>query len=443
MPNRRLTTFRTALRLTQAGLAERANAQVEADTGAPGAMDADYISKLERGVHTWPNRHYRRALCVVLGARSDADLGFYPARRKAATVGGPVVGPFEDVREGDDVKRQMFLRGVVATVASAALGNPVAEALSRAAAGDTPSRVGATDVQQIDHAISTFGDWQDLYGGGACRAAIAEQVKWATGLLKADSTGRVKDDLYRSVGFLADIAGWGAFDAGYHDDARQHFNLALYCAEQANDWGLRANVLSDMARQAIYVGRPDDGLSLIELAQVRQDRQTATVRAMLSTVRARALAKMGNRGEEAYGAVLAAEDHFSNRNPNDDPPWITYFSSAALAGDTGHGLLDVALTGGHVDDTRNRLRQSVASYTPTQARARAFALSKLAILELKVGDASQGVAHARDALSAEAPLKSKRARDDLAEIHTALTRHVALPGASDLRLKITQVLKVA
>lgn len=436
MPNRRLTAARSALGLTQEGLAELANAQVENDTGKPGAMDADYISKLERGVHTWPGKQYRRALCTLLGARADADLGFYSTRSKAATVVGD---RFEGARGSDDVKRQAFLRALAATVAGMAVGNPVAEAVGRAAGGDAPSRVGPVEVEQVNHAINLFGEWQDLYGGGVCKDAIAGQAKWATQLLAADATDRVKDELYRSVGFLVDVAGWGAFDAGYHDAARKYFQMALYCAEQVNDWGLRANILSDMARQAIYVGRPDDGLSLIELAQVRQDRQTPTVRAMLSTVHARTLAKV-NRGEECYGSVLIAEDHFSDQDSGEDPPWITYFNVADLAGDTGHALLDVALTGKRIDDARNRLRQSVDSYSATQARARAFSLGKLAILELTVGDASQGIVYAEQTLNAEAPLKSRRAKDDLVEVRKALAKRAKLPGAIELRSRIAQVL---
>ncbi|GAA1973555.1 hypothetical protein GCM10009754_55590 [Amycolatopsis minnesotensis] len=400
-------------------------------------MDADYVSKLERGVHRWPGKHYRRALLTVLGASTDFDLGFYSTRGKAATV---VDDPSEVAQGSDDVKRQAFLRALAATVAGMAVGDPVAEAVGRAAGGDTPSRVGATEVQQIDHAISLFGEWQDLYGGGVCKDAIAGQVNWATGLLNASVTEKVKLDLYRSVGFLVDVAGWGAFDAGYHETARQYFKLALFCAEQANDWGLRANVLSDMSRQAIYLGRPDDGLSLIELAQVRQDRQTPTVRAMLSTVRARTLAKV-ERGEECYGAVLTAEDQFGDQNPSEDPPWITYFNAADLAGDAGHALLDVALTGKHIDDARHHLRRSVDSYSATQARARAFSLAKLAILELNVGDAGQGIAYGEQALEAEAPLKSRRAQDDLTDVRKALGKHGNLAGAAELRSRLTRALK--
>ncbi|MDQ3154303.1 MAG: hypothetical protein M3R63_22155 [Actinomycetota bacterium] len=65
--------------------------------------------------------------------------------------------------------------------------------------------------------------------------------------------------------------------------------------------------LADMARQAVDRGHLEDGLSLVELAQVRQDRLTPTVRTMLSTVRARVLAAHHRPGD-ALGAVSAAED---------------------------------------------------------------------------------------------------------------------------------------
>ncbi|MFD2417649.1 helix-turn-helix domain-containing protein [Amycolatopsis pigmentata] len=439
MPNRRLMAARVAAGLTQGTVAELANAQVERDTGKPGAMDADYVSKLERGVYRWPGKHYRRALRAVLGGSTDSDLGFHSTRCKQNTVvsGTPEMDP-----GSDDVNRQAFLRVMAASVAGMAVGSPTAEAVGRAVGGDSPARVGATEIEQVDHAIRFFGELQSLYGGGVCQDSIAGQVRWATGLLNASATEEVRNALCRSVGFLVDVAGWGAFDAGHHDAARQYFNLALLCAEQANDWGLRANVLSDMARQAVYIGRPDDGLSLIELAQVRQDRQTPTVRAMLSTVRARTLAKVG-RGEDCYGAVLAAEDHLGNQNPDDDPPWITYFDTAELAGDAGHALLDVALTGKHIEDARSRLRRSVASYSANDARGRAFALGKLAILELKVGDAHQGIRYGEQALQAEAPLKSRRAHDDLAEVSKALGNHADLAGARELRSRLAEAVESA
>jgi transcriptional regulator with XRE-family HTH domain len=438
-PNPRLTAARCAAGLTQQQVAELANQAVEAATGSVGGMDADYVSKLERGVHTWPNTHYRQALRQVLGARDDAQLGFFSIRSRRGTVRPTAALP--SVEGTDDVNRQAFLRALTATVAGAAAGGAVAEAMRRPASGVVPARAGATEVAQLNHAIDMFGNWQDRYGGGVCRDAIAAHVNWATQLLGAEATDTTKADLHSTVGFLVDIAGWGSFDAGYHEDARQYFRLALHCAEQANDWGLRANILSDMARQAVYVGRPDDGLSLVELAQVRQDRQSATVRAMLSTVRARALAKL-DQPQECHAAVGVAEEHFAGHTAGDDPDWIAYFNEAHLYGDTGHAMLDVALSGQHVSDTRERLHQAVTKYTADAARSRAFALGKLAILELRQGDADAGVLHARQALAADAPLKSARAVDDLKALDAALGTRANVGGAQDVRAQIRQTVEV-
>lgn len=445
VPNDRLAAARAAARLTQEALAELANAQVEQVTGRAGAMDADYVSKLERGIHRWPGKHYRRALREVLGAQSDRDLGFYSVRGMTSMGAGLSLDdaghlPGMD-RGSDDVRRQAFLRGLATTVTGMALGDlddPVAEAVDRVASDEVPSRVGPTEVQQVEHATNLFGEWQDLYGGGSCKEAIAAQVRWATGLFNASAADDVRIDLYRSVGFLVDVAGWGTFDAADHEKARRYFRLALYCAEQAKDWGLRANVLSDMARQAMYVGQPDDGLSLIELAQVRQDRQQPTVRAMLSTVHARALAKVGRR-EDCYGAVLAAEDQFTNRTPGDDPPWITYFNGAELAGDAGHALFDVALAGYHIDDARQRLIHAIEHLSARYVRMRALYLGRLAILELNVGDPERGIAYGEQALAA-APSKSRRVLDDLTEVRRALGKHITVPGATELRSRVAHAL---
>jgi transcriptional regulator with XRE-family HTH domain len=437
-PNLLLAAARTAANLTQEQLAEAANAQVEAISGRVGGMDDDYISKLERGVHTWPNKQYRQSLRTVLGAVRDADLGFYSARTGRANVSSAVTSP--EAEGTDEVNRQAFLRALAATVASVAVGDPIAEAITRPATGKVPTRVGAAEITQLDHAIDMFGGWQDLYGGGVCRDALAGHVAWATQLLGAQATDVDKLELHKVVGFLVDVAGWGAFDAGYHEAARRYFNLALHCAEQGKDWGLRANVLSDMARQQIYLGHPDDGLSMIELAQVRQDRQTPTVRAMLSTVQARALAKL-ERPQECQAAVRTAEDHFADAAPDDDPGWITYFNEAHLYGDTGHAMLDVALTGHYVADTRDRLQRAVSSYTHEQARSRAFALGKLAVLELARGDGPTGVAHARQALAADAPLHSARAIDDLKALDAALRLRPEVGGSREVRQEIRQTVR--
>ncbi|MBB5159962.1 hypothetical protein [Saccharopolyspora phatthalungensis] len=300
--------------------------------------------------------------------------------------------------------------------------------------------MGTDDVRQVAESVDFFGDWQDRRGGGACMDAIAGHLAWATSLLQARGSRTTIRDLHSAVGFMANVAGWGAFDAGQHARARGYFNDALACAEIAGDWGLRANVLSDMARQAIYIGTVEDALTLIELAQVRQDRLTPTAQAMLSVVRARTLAAKG-QGDDAYGAVLRSEDHFSDSEPDNDPTWIRYFSQAELDGDNGHALLDVALTGNHVSATRDRLARSLAAYDHNNVRARAFVLGKLSILELTRGDVKQGIDYGRQAINTDDRLSSRRARDDLARIQRALVKHRDLPDAKELQGRLARSLR--
>ncbi|WP_199754153.1 hypothetical protein [Amycolatopsis sp. WAC 01375] len=91
------------------------------------------------------------------------------------------------------------------------------------------------------------------------REAVAAQLRYSAGLLNARCSDRLHVDLHSAVGFLGHTAAFMAFDAYAHDDARRMFEFALGCAEEANDWHLRAKVLSSMARQEIWCGNPTPG----------------------------------------------------------------------------------------------------------------------------------------------------------------------------------------
>lgn len=78
MVNELLRTLRHKKQLTQAQLAELVRASVAGATGKRCDVDANWISRLERGTISWPNRDYRSALRKVLGVETDADLGLCP-----------------------------------------------------------------------------------------------------------------------------------------------------------------------------------------------------------------------------------------------------------------------------------------------------------------------------------------------------------------------------
>lgn len=433
-PNTQLRAARGAAGLTQEALAEQVNRVVGQHERSPGTITANNVHRWESGLHRWPRRCYRAALREIFAVASDRDLGFYSTRSAVTVDRG--TGPH---REGDDVKRKEFLAGLAALAAVGSLPAPAAEATERAHTSARIGRVGRREIDQIEHAISMFGQWQDARGGGDCLAPLAAQVAYGHRLLDAHGSADIQRALHSSVGFLANIAGWGAFDAGEYRAADRYFDHALSCADTAQDWGLRANVLSDQARKASYLQRHDDALELIEHAQVRQDRLAHRARSMLEIVRARILAAL-HRDTEARTSVHRAEDHLAHAGPaENDPAWIQYFDSAELHADAGTALLATAVRGRHIDDARDRLTRSLPAFGADNARARALALGKLARLELAVGEPEHGVQLGHQALDADRHLRSRRAADDLRELRTALTPHRALPAAGALHSQLASL----
>jgi hypothetical protein len=80
--NHNLRGRRLTVGITEGQVAEEVARLVAVQTGRELAIDANYVSKLERGVITWPNRAYRDAFRTFFGAASDAELGFYPSRAR-------------------------------------------------------------------------------------------------------------------------------------------------------------------------------------------------------------------------------------------------------------------------------------------------------------------------------------------------------------------------
>ncbi|MGQ0774909.1 MAG: XRE family transcriptional regulator, partial [Pseudonocardiales bacterium] len=132
-----------------------------------------------------------------------------------------------------------------------------------------PSVVGLSHVAEVRAAATTFADWDNRQGSGFVREAVNAQLGYCAKLLNARCSEKVRPELFSAVGYLGNITAFTAFDSYAHDDARRLFRFALWCAEQAGDWSLRARILSNMARQALWCGDPDAALTFIELALVR------------------------------------------------------------------------------------------------------------------------------------------------------------------------------
>ncbi|WFB10459.1 hypothetical protein LRS74_28055 [Streptomyces sp. LX-29] len=96
------------------------------------------------------------------------------------------------------------------------------------------------------------------------KEASIGQLNWATGLLKARCPAELETELFAAVGRLATVMGASAFDAYEHDDARRLLQFGTACAEAAGNRRLRATALTWQARQEIWCGSPDLGLTHAE-----------------------------------------------------------------------------------------------------------------------------------------------------------------------------------
>ena len=357
----------------------------------------------------------------------------------AARVTGHALVPYRQDRgqeqltaESEPVDRREFIgTGMIAVMTV-----PPAGLLASLSQAPAPDEVRECDIEQVRSAARTFTSWDHTYGGGIVRETVTAQLRWSALLLETDCPERLRPGLFSAVGALSGVCGFMAFDAYAHDDARRMFAFGLSCAEAGGDWHLRAKLLSHMARQAIWTGSPDQGLTWTELALVRADRLTGTERAMLHTARARALAKLG-RVQDTLTAVADADRAFALSVPGEDPPWMAYYDAAQHSGDTGHALFDLAMDGFPADRAAQRLAGAVTGHTGAYARSRAISGTKLATLVLASGDPREAAAIGQRALDDAGRLRSRRAADDLRELRTAASPRTAIPEVAGLCHRIT------
>jgi transcriptional regulator with XRE-family HTH domain len=322
----------------------------------------------------------------------------------------------------DEVNRNEFLRAAAAVTATAAASpHGLLQLLNDTRSTDIPTRVGAAEIEQLRAASDLFASWDALYGGGLVREVVAAQLRVAVSYLHAGCAPGLRSDLYAAVGYLSHTAGFMAFDACAHRDATEMFGLALKCAEEADAWQLRAKILSSMARHAIWTGKPKDGLRLATKAFLHSDRLTATERAMLFTTEARAHGKLGDV-EAVTTAVGRADEQFSHATPTEDPAWMAYYDSAQHAGDTGHALFDIAITGKFRSEARERLEAAVAGHTADAERSRTISMIKLASLTMATGDPDEAAKIGAVAVARSSGLKSMRAAEDVHQLRSYASR---------------------
>jgi hypothetical protein len=241
------------------------------------------------------------------------------------------------------------------------------------------TRLSDPELELLESATGMFRQWDAQSGGGLRRKAVVGQLHEVTDLLQEPHPERIAKRLFRVTAELAELAGWMSYDVGLQPTAQKYFVLALHAAKEAGDRPLGAYVLSSMSRQMIHLGRPDDALELIHLAQYgSRDTATATTVSMLHAMEARAYAGLGEP-RKCHRAVRMAEEAFTDTRPAEDPDWIRFFSEGELNAENAHSYRDLSYVAGRSHTysslARPAMERAVELFAQDHEHQRSYALN--------------------------------------------------------------------
>ncbi|MFG2192631.1 hypothetical protein [Streptomyces sp. NPDC048639] len=277
------------------------------------------------------------------------------------------------------------------------------------------TRLSGPELDLLEATTRMFRQWDAQCGGGLRRKAVVGQLHEVTDLLQEPQPDAVSGRLFKVAAELAELAGWMSYDVGLQPTAQKYFVLALHASKEAGDKPLGSYVLSNMSRQMIHVGRPDDALELIHLAQYgSRDCSTPRTQAMLYAMEARAYANMG-QPNKCHRAVRMAQDTFTEIAGSDgDPDWMRFFSEAELHAENAHSYRDLAYVAGrsptYASLARPEMERAVELFGKDDIHQRSYALNLIgmATVHLLEKEPEQSAAAAEKALTVARRVRSER-----------------------------------
>ncbi|WP_306318744.1 MULTISPECIES: hypothetical protein [unclassified Streptomyces] len=407
-------------------------------------LGANHISTDTSRVRRWldgenPREPIPRILSELFSERFGCvvaveDLGLRAAHQ-APSVSGvdlPWTAPQTVALIGEFSRSDLMLarRGFLGSSLALAAGPSLIEPMQRwlvptpgAAAKAEPepvarrgNRLSKPELDLLESTTVMFRQWDAQCGGGLRRKAVVGQLHEVTDLLQEPQPEETTRRLFKVAAELAELAGWMSYDVGLQPTAQKYFVLALHASKEAGDKPLGSYVLSSMSRQMIHLGRPDDALELIHLAQYgSRDCASPRTQSMLYAMEARAYANMGQPGK-CKRAVRMAEDTFTDADDWDDPDpdWIRFFSEAELHGENSHSYRDLAYVAGrsptYASMAEPVMQRAVELFGKDAEHQRSYALNLIgmATVHLLQKEPEQSTVLAGQALEIARKVRSER-----------------------------------
>jgi tetratricopeptide (TPR) repeat protein/transcriptional regulator with XRE-family HTH domain len=387
------------------------------------------------------------AIAAGLGMPDDARLhcGLAPAQtaaeerppgRGATTVARAGAGSNRQARctcptvaqsAADDggecaVHRRRFLSAAGSTLALAALpvGHSTAAAPIQPTASLSAGQLGVDHVRRIERSLLQIYAADDEFGGEALLGLAyghLRRVRWW--LRSGEYSEQLGQRLRSAAGRVAASAGWLAFDAGRHPEAREFYHEALAHARISGDEPLTVLALASMSLQSTYLGAAHEALDFARAAQSSPAAQESITASVLAVREARALARLNDSSAsvKAMARARAALDRAGP--PPEHASWASFQDHAELTANEGLCRADL----GDHPGARRLLRQALDAQAPTYTRNRALYGIRLADSALTLGELEEACALATTAVSLASHVDSRRVLDHIRDFRRRTSRH--------------------
>ncbi|MHC0433333.1 transcriptional repressor NsdA [Streptomyces sp. O3] len=437
-PNEQLTSWFVRSGWSKGELARQVNRRAR-------QMGASHISTDTSRVRRWldgeqPREPIPRILSELFSERFGAvvaveDLGLRTVHQSPSLSGVdlPWTAPqtVELISEFSRSDLMLARRGFLGTSLGLAAGPGLIEPMQRwlvpspvahtaaqepRAKGRRGARLSEPELELLEATTVMFRTWDAQCGGGLRRKAVVGQLHEVTDLLQESQPEATAKRLFKIAAELAELAGWMSYDVGLQPTAQKYFVLALHAAKEAGDKPLGSYILSGMSRQMIHLGRPEDALELVHLAQYgSRDCATSRTQAMLYAMEARAYANMG-QPSKTKRAVRMAEDTFADADDaaEREPDWIRFFSEAELNGENSHSYRDLAYVAGrsptYASLARPVMERAVELFREDGEHQRSYALNLIgmATVHLLQREPEQSTVLVGQALDIAGKVRSER-----------------------------------
>lgn len=302
--------------------------------------------------------------------------------------------------------------------------------------------IGTEEVDELERSVEVFRAWDAARGGGLQRKAVVGQLNEVGGILAYRHPPHLQRRLWGVAANLAVLAGWMSHDVGLEPTAQKYFVIAAHAAREGGDRPRAGEALSRAARQKVHLGKPDEALDLMKLAQSGSgDAVLPRTRAMFHTIEAWAQASMG-KGQAMRRTLGQAEDLFvSGRIDAETPSWMQTFKDEDLYGMQALAYRTLAeFDPGAAVHAQYYAEKALALRVDGRERSKIFDHLSMASACFIADDPEQADRYARLALMSMGSNSSRRTWDRLREMYRLTAEYASYPRISELREEIRQAL---